>query len=99
MFARLTFVDVKRDSSKQATALYEKSVIPAMRQKKGYCGAFLLADDKSGKSITVSLWENELDAVSTEKDGHVQQQLAKFKNLFSSKPRIEGYTVFVHDKA
>ncbi len=92
MFARLTFTQVKEDKVDEAVKVTKDSVLPAAKSQKGFRGAYLLSQPK-GKAIMISLWETEEDAVVGEKSGYYQEQLAKFKDMFTAPPVHEGYNV------
>ena len=93
MFARVTigqFLPAKMD---EATGIYRDSVVPAAKQQKGFKGLYVLGDRKTGKGLTMALWETEADMMAGETSGYYQQQVAKFKDLFSAPPVREAYEV------
>lgn len=95
MFARVTigqFLPAKMD---EATRIYRDSVVPAAKQQKGFNGLYVLGDRKTGKGLTIALWETEADMLAGENSGYYQQQVAKFKDLFSAPPVREAYEVTV----
>ena len=63
------------------------------KSQKGWRGAYLLTDRKTGKAISISLWDSEDDAIGSEQSGYYQEQLSKFKDLFAAPPVREGYEV------
>ena len=95
MFARLTIVQVAIDKLDLSKKLYEESVVPAAKSQKGYRGAYLLTDHKTGKGIFMTLWDSEEDAVSNEQSGYYKEPLSKFKEYFTAPPVREGYEVTV----
>lgn len=95
MFARLTIVQVKVDKLDETTKIYEESVVPAAKSQKGYRGIYMLTDSKTGKGISISLWDTEEDAIASEQSGYYQEQLGKFKDFFTAPPVQEGYEVAV----
>ena len=95
MFARLTIVQVNIDKLDETKKIYKESVIPAAKSQKGYRGAYLLTDSKTGKGVSIALWDSEEDAIATEQSGYYQEQLAKFKDFFTAPPVREGYEVSV----
>jgi len=97
MFARLTIIYTEIGSIDKASELFKESVIPAFRTQKGYQGAYFLIDRNSGKSICMSLWDSEQDAVSNEQSHLYQEQLIKFMNLFTADPYREGYELIIKD--
>jgi heme-degrading monooxygenase HmoA len=95
MFARLTMVQIKVDKMDEAIKIYEDSVIPAAKLQKGFKGAYLLTDRDTGKGISCTLWDSKDDAIANEQSGYYQEQIAKFKDVFTAPPGQEGYEVSV----
>lgn len=95
MFARLTYVHIKREKIDDCIEIYENSVIPAARLQKGYQGAYLLVDRKTGKAISITLWNSEEDAIANEDNRYYQEQVLKFRVFFTKPPIREGYEVSV----
>jgi heme-degrading monooxygenase HmoA len=96
MFARLTIVQVNIDKLDETIKLFEGSVVPAAKLQKGYRGIYLFTDRQTGKGVSIALWDSEEDAIANEQSGYYQEQLAKFKDLFTAPPVREGYEVSVH---
>ena len=97
MFARLTIVQVKPDDVDKVIKLYRDTVVPAAKSQKGYKGISLLTDRKTGKGISISLWESEQDAIANDKSGYYQQQVGRFKDYFTKPPVQEGYEVSIQE--
>ena len=95
MFARLTIVQVKADKMDEVIKIYGDQVVPAAKSQKGYKGILLLTDPKTGKGISVALWESEQDAIANDKSGYYQQQVARFKDYFTKPPVQENYEVSI----
>ena len=95
MYARLTIVQMKPDLIDETVKLYENSVVPAAKSQKGFRGAYLLTDSKSGKGISISLWDSEEEAIANENSGYYQDQVNKFKEYFTAPPVREGYDVSI----
>ena len=95
MFARLTIVQVKAEQIDEVNKIYGDNVVPAAKSQKGYKGIFMLTDRKTGKGISISLWESEQDAIANEKSGYYQQQVGRFKDYFTKPPVQEGYEVSI----
>lgn len=97
MYARITTIHVKIEEIDEAAKLFEESVVPAFKSQTGYRGDSFLADRKTGKCICISLWDSEQDAVRNEESRSYQEQLLKFRDLFTEPPIREGYEVIVED--
>jgi heme-degrading monooxygenase HmoA len=97
MFARLTILQVKPDDLDEVVKIYRDKVVPAAKSQKGYKGALLLNDRKTGKGISIALWESEGDALENEKSGYYQEQVGRFKDYITKPPVREGYEVSVKE--
>jgi len=97
MFARITTAETKIVWIDKFIKIYEESVVPAAKQQKGYGGAYLLVDRKTGKGVSVTLWDCEEDALANEKSHYYQEQLVKFMNILTKPPIREGYEVVIQD--
>jgi heme-degrading monooxygenase HmoA len=97
MFARLTIVQVKIGNLDETVKIFEEGVIPAAKSQKGYRGAYLFTDHKTGKGISLTLWDSEGDAIANEQSGYYQEQIARFKGFFTAPPVREGYEVSLQD--
>ena len=95
MFARFTIVQVDADKVDEVIKLYEDSVVPAAKSQKGYCGAYLFTDRKTGKGYSISLWDSEDDAIANEQSGYYKEQVGRFAKYFTAAPVQEGCEVSV----
>jgi len=96
-FARVTFTQGKVDMMSETIQLYKDSVVLAAQSQNGYRGIYLLSDFKTGKGISISLWDSEEDAIANEQSGYYQEQVDKFKDFFTAAPVREGYLVTVQE--
>jgi heme-degrading monooxygenase HmoA len=97
MFARLLRIKTKIERIDEASKLFEENVIPLCKDKKGYKGAYFLADRKTGNSMLVTLWESEEDMLATERSRFFQEQVVKFLSFYKSSPIRETYEVVFQD--
>ncbi len=97
MYTRVLIMKVEIDRIDEASMLFEESVIPLCKDKKGYLGAYFLADRKTGKCNVITLWDSEEDMMATEKSRFFQEQVVKFMRFFTSNPIREAYEVVVED--
>ena len=95
MYARVTISQILPGKFDKAIAIYRDSVTPAAQQQKGFKGIWMLTDRKTGKGISITLWETEADMTAGESSGFYQQQVAKFKDVFGAPPVREQYEVTV----
>ena len=95
MFARVNLNQVSVEKVDEVIKIWEEGIIPAAKSQKGFCGAYLLTDRKTGKGMGITLWESEEDAITNEESGYYQEQLNKFKDVFIVPPVRVGYEVSV----
>ena len=95
MFARLVLVQVNPEKVDETINIYGESVVPAAKSQKGYKGIYMLVDRKTGKGVSISLWDSEEDAIANEQSGYYQEQIGKVKDAFTAPPVQEGYEVSV----
>jgi heme-degrading monooxygenase HmoA len=95
MFARITTADTRPEWVDDFINVYEKSIVPAAKSQKGFHKAYFLVDRKTGKGLSITIWDSEEDAIANEKNLYYQQQLVKVKNLFTSPPTRQGFEVAI----
>jgi hypothetical protein len=97
MYARLTTIQIKPDKIDEATDIYRKSIVPAAKSQKGFCRINFFLDRKTGKAVSLALWDCEEDALANERSHYYQEQLVKLMHLFTSPPTRDGYDVIVSE--
>jgi heme-degrading monooxygenase HmoA len=97
MFARLGKYIFHIDKLDEAVKRYEDRVIPAMKSLKGYRGAYMLSDRRTGKGISMTLWDSEEDVITDEQSGLYQKQKDRYKDVFTAPTVREGYEVSAQD--
>ncbi|MFW6131649.1 MAG: antibiotic biosynthesis monooxygenase family protein [Candidatus Aminicenantaceae bacterium] len=97
MFARLTNFHIDVKMFKKGANMYEKSVVPAARLQKGYKGAMLLGNPKTGEGVSITFWESEKDAEANEQNQYYQNQLVKFITAFTNPPTRQGFEVLLNE--
>ncbi len=66
MFARVSTYQGAPDRIEDTVRLGREQLLPAAAKMAGYQGTYFLVDRKSGKSISVTLWESEKDIRASE---------------------------------
>ena len=95
MYARVSITQGQPGQTDEVIRIYRDSVVPAAKQQKGFKGLYLLGDRKTGKGLTISLWDTEADMTASETSGYYQQQVAKFKDIVSGPTVWEAYEVSI----
>jgi heme-degrading monooxygenase HmoA len=93
MHARIVTVQIQPGKIDELIRIFRDSIVPAAKQQKGFKRSFLLTDKKTGKGISVALWETEADMEKSEATGYQREQIGKVASLFSAPPTTEYYEV------
>jgi heme-degrading monooxygenase HmoA len=73
------------------------SILPVTRQQPGYKGYLSLTDRTTGKAISISFWETEVDLLASETSGYLQEQLGKVAHVLATQVVREVYEVAVQE--
>ncbi len=76
-----------------AASIWRDSVIPVLKQRKGFKGGFFMTDPDTGKGISITFWETEADAKEGEASGLYKERIAKFTSVLTEPPTREVYEV------
>ena len=96
MHARIVTAQVLPENVNEDIKIWRDSVVPAVKTQKGFKRGYLLVNRKTGKVVTVGLWESEADMQATgEGSAFLQEQLAKLAKLNTAPPVVEHYEVAV----
>jgi heme-degrading monooxygenase HmoA len=59
MFARVSTYEGSSERTDEGIRLARESILPRLHQLDGFEGAYYLVDRRSGKAISITLWESE----------------------------------------
>jgi heme-degrading monooxygenase HmoA len=89
MYARVVTSQLKPGKRDEWIAILRDSIVPAVKQQKGFKGFVVLADPNADKGIAYSVWETEADLKATEASGFYQEQIAKLSEVHAMPPLRE----------
>ncbi len=61
MFARVTTLEAQPDQADTIISQIKDRMVPALREMKGFKGAYFLENGTRTKGISISLWDTEED--------------------------------------
>jgi heme-degrading monooxygenase HmoA len=95
MFARVITAQAGAEGFDEIIGLAERQ-LSAARQRPGFQGFYLLADDETGRLINISLWESRehMEEVARGTPSGIHDQGIAATGLTS--PRLETYEVKLH---
>ena len=94
MIARATLaeIDVVRMRMDDAVHLFEESILPALQEREGFEGVYVLATPE-GKALVLTFWDSPEVADRELASGFYAAQVEKFVTVFKSPPGRETYEV------
>ena len=92
MYMRVTAGHIRPENIERAAGMI-RAALPAVRQQKGFKHYFGGINPKTGKTVAISLWETEADAMAFGRNSWVQQVQAKLFPLFEATPTTKIYEV------
>ncbi|MFQ6026946.1 MAG: antibiotic biosynthesis monooxygenase family protein [Dehalococcoidia bacterium] len=95
MLARVSYGQVQPGKMYEFLGIYRDSIVPAAQQQSGYQGILVLTNHNTGKSLTITFWETEADAGSSESFGNLQDQRTKLLDVLAGPRAVERYELSV----
>ena len=86
-------VQVNAEKIDEVIKIFDEMVVPATKTLKGFSGAYLLTDRKTGKGYALSLWDSEEDTLANEQSGYYKEQVSRFAEYMTAPPVQERYEV------
>ena len=93
MYAQISRVQIQPRKMDEAIGIFTDSVLPLVRQQKGFETFYLFVDRSTDRVIVTNLWETEADVAALLESGFYQEQVAKFASIFASPPERGVYEV------
>ena len=98
MFARLVSAQVKTDKFDEGIKIWKEQDMPLSESVKGYIGAYLLTDRKTGKVISMTLWDTEEDATADERSALHQKQVDMYQDRMIGEPVTQYFEISAKHK-
>lgn len=96
MFARVSTIKGTPQNVEQGIRNYREQVLPAANNMAGFKGAYLLVDRKSGKTLSITLWESEKAMQDSAAAANKLRADASQIAAASEAPGVEMFEVAVH---
>jgi predicted ester cyclase/heme-degrading monooxygenase HmoA len=100
-FARVHINQVKPEKMAEVMQMYRERFVPVIKSQKGFLGLYGLTNDTTGKSVSITLWDSEADAMASMEAKEYQvlsnDFAEKFKSSVTGKESREGYVVTVQE--
>ena len=93
MNARVVSSQIQPGKTNESVSIYQDSVLPVLKQQKGFKSALYLTDPDTGKALAVSLWETEADMTASWASDYLREQAAKMTEVLAAPGVREHYEV------
>ena len=99
MIARVTLaeIDTLRTNVRRAVGVFESSVLPELREQRGYEGCTVLTTPE-GKALVATFWQTPEDADASVESGSYGAQVEKFVTVMAAPPGRDTYEVTLRDE-
>ena len=95
MFARVSTIQGKPEQTEDGIRQYREQVMSAVKKMAGFKGAYFLVDRKSGKEVSITLWDTEKALEDSTKPANQLRAQAAQSVAASKPPIVEIYEVAV----
>lgn len=92
MFARIVSVELKPNTHKQFSELFEKQILPSLRKQNGFKDEILLMDPGAPKVVAISTWDTKESADAYHSKAY-PEVLKSLKDVLESAPEVKTYQV------
>jgi len=92
-YSRVVRGRIEPEKHDLAFTIFTENIIPSAREQKGFRGANLFTNPKTGQFISATIWKTEEDMIASDQSGYLTNQLDKVAALMLETPIIENYLV------
>jgi len=97
MYARAVNMQFQPGKIDEANRIVKESVIPVLREQKGFRGQLFLTQHDTSKAISINLWETEADLTAFETSTVYRELMGKIGGILAGPPVGERYEVGVQE--
>ena len=93
MHARMISGLINPDKREETIGIFRDDIIPRAKAQDGFKGSLLLADFKTNRFHSITLWETEEDMYAGESGMYLIEQIESIISHFAAQPTIERFEV------
>lgn len=96
MYARVTTIQISPYRVEEAVGVLREQVVPVIQQQNGFKGYLMFVDRSTGKSVNITLWEDEGDRqVSGPDSEYYRAAIGKVVPFLTDSPMIEDLEMVI----
>ena len=96
MYARVSTLEGSPDQIDEGLRYLREELLPTGKDDPGFKGQIALADRNSGKTLSITLWESEVEMGATEQDAN-QLRSAWSESSGQQIASVESYEVGLYE--
>jgi heme-degrading monooxygenase HmoA len=93
MYARAVNIQFQPGKIDEANRIVKESIVPVLREQKGFRGQLFLVQRDTSKAISINLWETEADLTAFETSPLYRELMGKIGGILAGPPVGERYEV------
>ena len=95
MYARVVTIQFQPGKLDEAKRVIVDSIVPVLKQQKGFKGQLLLAERATGKAISINTWETEADLDAFDGSPLYRKLMGKLAGFLAGAPAGERCEVTI----
>ena len=96
MYARVTTIQISPYRLDEAIGVLKKQVVPTIQQQNGFKGYLMFVDRSTGKSVNVTLWDEEADReVTGSNSTYYRDAIGKVVPFLTDAPLVEDLELVI----
>jgi quinol monooxygenase YgiN len=96
MYARVTTIQFSPYRLDEAIGVMKEQVVPTIQQQSGFKGYLMFVDRSTGKSVNITLWEQEGDReVTGPNSSYYRDAIGKVVPLLEAAPSVEDLEIII----
>ncbi len=94
MFGRVTYVQAPEGKVEEGLNLWRTNVLPTTMAREGFTGTISMIDRKTGKALSITMWDMEEDLIASTEAEYHEQAVARFGEYFQGAHEPENYEIY-----
>jgi hypothetical protein len=96
MYARVTTIQISPYRLDEAIGVLREQVAPTMQQQNGFKGYLMFVDRSTGKSMNITLWDEEADReITGSNSAYYRDAIGKVVPLLTDAPLVEDLELVI----
>ena len=96
MYARVTTIQISPYRMEEAIGVLKEQVVPTIQHQNGFTGYLMFVDRSTGKSVNITLWDEEADReVTGPNSSYYRDAIGRVVPLLEAAPSVEDLEIVI----